>query len=68
VTIAAGFWSNIDRVLENARDAAVIFWRDEQHAVRGPDLVAQADPLLGRILVEVLIVERQVADLDDRAL
>src|SRR5206468_5202507 len=40
----------------------------EQHSVRLADLLAEADPLLGRVAVEVLVVERQVADIDHRAI
>ena len=65
--LAVGPRTDIDRVLEHARDAAVIFGAAEQDSVRFGDLLAEADPLLGRVRVEVLVVERQVADLDHRA-
>ncbi len=66
--LAIGPRADVDRVLEHAGNAAIIFGADEQHAVGRGDLLAEAGPLLGRIAVEVLVVERQVADLDHRAI
>ena len=60
--------ADVDRILEHAGNAAIIFGADEQHAVRRADLLAEPHPLLGRVGVEVLVVERQVADLDHRAI
>src|SRR5207249_11579227 len=43
--LAVGPRPDVDRVLEHAGASAIIFGAHEQHAVRGPDLVAQAGPL-----------------------
>src|SRR6185369_15843203 len=62
-----GARADIDRILEHARDAAIIFGAAEKDAITRRDLLAEAGPLLGRVAVEILVVERQIADLDHRA-
>src|SRR5207342_2240882 len=61
--------ADIDRILEYARDAAIIFRSTEQDAVRGTDLLPEADIGLGLLALQVvvLIVQRQVANLDQLA-
>src|SRR6185437_13226130 len=61
--------ADVDRILEDARDAAIIFGTDEQDSIGSPDLVAEPNVRLGLIRkrVIVLVVERQVADLDHGA-
>src|ERR1019366_1629563 len=57
--------ANVDRVLQYARNRAVIFWRNEQHRIRGLYLFAKREPGLGRRIIEVLVVQRNLSDLDD---
>ena len=78
VTIAAGFLlphalaigprADVDRILEHAGDRAIIFGRDEQDAVGRGDLARESASIAaGGLRLEILVVERQVADLDDVA-
>src|SRR6476620_2674986 len=60
--------ADVDRVLQDSGDATIILGTAEQHAVRLADLLAETGPLLGRIGIEVLVVEREVADLDHRTI
>src|SRR4051794_27312277 len=39
---------DVDRILEDTGNSAIIFGAAEQHAVGLPNLLAKADPLLGR--------------------
>lgn len=58
--------SDVDGVLEHARDGAIVLGRREQHGVGATDAVAERDPCGGRrFAVEVLVIELQVADFDD---
>jgi hypothetical protein len=61
-----GARADVDRVLQHARDRAVVLGRHEQDGIGGLDLVAKRLPgrrhLAGRIFI--LVVERQGADLD----
>src|SRR4051812_35715725 len=61
--------SDVDRILENARNAAIIFGRDEEDPVSGTDRVTE-NGVGGRLVaaVIILVVEREVADLDDSAI
>jgi len=53
----------VDGVLEHAGDRAVVFGRDEQHAVGGRDVLPQAcDGRDRRLRVTVLAVQRQIVD------
>jgi len=61
-----GARADVDRVLEHARNAAVVFGAAEEDAVGSRDLLAEAGPLLRRVGVEVLVVKGEVADLDHR--
>src|SRR5678815_852828 len=54
--LAIGPRADVDRILEHARDAAIVLRAAEQHAIAGRDLLAEARPLLGRVGVEVLVV------------
>src|ERR1022692_1117124 len=56
---------NIDRVLEDAGHRAVVLWRDEQNSIRLLDATLEILRLLRRIGIEVLVVMRHLADLDD---
>jgi len=60
--------SDIDRVLEAGRNRPVIFRRQEQNGVPAFDLRAKTRPGGRRVVIEVFIIKRQIADLDDRAI
>src|SRR4029434_548697 len=66
--LAVGPRADVDGVLEDTGHAAIIFGRTEQYAVRRGDPLAETDPCLRRVGVEVLVVERQVPALDHRAI
>src|SRR3546814_17144782 len=55
---------HVQSILERGRQPAVIFGSAEKHAVSRPDLFAEAPVLGGRIDVDVLVIERQIPDLD----
>src|SRR3546814_10636312 len=55
---------HVQSILERGRQPAVIFGSAEKHAVSRPDLFAEALVLGGRIDVDVLVIERQIPDLD----
>src|SRR5438445_8955605 len=60
--------ADIDRVLEAARDRAVVFRRDEQQRLRTVYALAERRPRCRRrIGFEILVIQRQVADLDNLA-
>jgi hypothetical protein len=65
LTTAVGPRSHVQRVLERARDRTVVLGGDEEDPVGAPDAVAEGDPGLRRALFEILVIERQVPDLDD---
>ena len=53
----------IDRVLEHTGDRTIVFSGDEQQALRRRDFSFQPLDGLGWVRVVVLVVQRQVADL-----
>ena len=55
----------VDGVLEHGRDRAVVLGRHEQHAVGGRDLGLEADDARRQLALDVLIVDRQIVDLDE---
>src|SRR5581483_317164 len=59
---------HIDCVLQASRNGAVVLRGHEQHRTRGADRITKARPLLGRTLVEILVVHRQIAYFDNTAL
>src|SRR5450755_17365 len=63
--LAVGTRGDVDRVLEHARHRAVVLRRDEQHRVGLLHAALEILDLLRRVGVEVLVVMRQLADLDD---
>src|SRR5579859_618386 len=65
--VAIGTRADVDGVLQHAGDGAVVLWSDEEHGVRRSDLVAEGDPGGVRLalVVEILIVEGEMANLDD---
>src|SRR6476661_5590464 len=67
--LPVGTRTDVDRVLQHAWNAAIIFRRHEQNAVGRANLLAKAKILLGLLgkRIEVLVVEGQIADLDHRA-
>ena len=54
----------VDGILQNAGDGPVVFRRDEQQPPRRRDFLLDALDGLSLICVVVLIVQRQVADLE----
>ncbi len=59
--------ADVDRVLQAGGHGAVVFRSDEQHRVGVAHLAAEPRPAGRRIILQVLVVERKVADLDDPA-
>jgi hypothetical protein len=57
--------ADVDRVLQHSRDRAVVLGRDEEDGVGGRDLLLECDRRRRRVGVVVLVVEGQLADLDD---
>src|SRR6476469_2419084 len=58
--------ADIQCILENCRHRAVIFRRDEQHCVSRLDALAERGPCRGRrVDIKILIVKRQLSNLDD---
>src|SRR5438132_13046198 len=63
--LAIGPRSDIDGVLQRGRHRAVMLGRDEENGVSSPDPLAKLRPCYRRILIIILIVDRQVSDLDE---
>ncbi|GCC49470.1 hypothetical protein chiPu_0033929, partial [Chiloscyllium punctatum] len=55
--LAIGPRGDVDRVLQHARDRAVVFRGHEQHAVRLLQLLAEGEPVRRRGPLEVLVEE-----------
>ena len=62
-TLAGRAGTVVERVLEHTRDRTVIFRGYEKDAVGGPDPAFHPHHRRGRVLVVVLVIQRQVADL-----
>ncbi|MNT36039.1 hypothetical protein D3C72_1720970 [compost metagenome] len=62
-TVAVGARADVDRILQHAWHGTVVLGGNEQHGVGGAHLVLQARALRRVTGVEVLVIERQVADL-----
>src|SRR5262249_33849637 len=56
---------DVDRVLEQARHAAVVFGRDEENAFGAGHPLAEREPFARRSVLEVVVEQRDRADLDD---
>ncbi|MNC51545.1 hypothetical protein D3C75_1008400 [compost metagenome] len=57
---------HIDGVFQAARHRTVVFRGNEQHRIAAADFVAKTLPGLWRCVgLDVLVVQRQIADLDD---
>ena len=63
--LPVGTRTDIQGVLQDAGDGAIIFGRHEEHGVGGFDPFAKLDERGRRALIEVLVVVRQVTDLDE---
>src|SRR5262249_55464354 len=63
--LTVGTRAYVQRVLQHAWNGAVVFGCNEEDRVCGPDALPQRLPGLGRIGVLILVVERQLPDLDD---
>jgi hypothetical protein len=63
--LAVGPGADVDRVFQQAGHRTVVFRRHEQHGLRAPHAIAKARPGLGHVRFQVLVVQRQVADLDE---
>src|SRR3954471_15712586 len=63
--LAVGPRGDVDGVLQNARDRAIVFRRDEDDAVRLLDLFAKRQPIGRRRALEVLVEERDAGRRDD---
>src|SRR5258708_30097051 len=55
---AIGPRSDVDRILENTRNRAVIFGRHEQNAMDGADLIAERNPW-GRRVPHIEVLDRK---------
>ncbi len=56
---------DIQRILQDRRNRPIIFGRHEQHGIGRTNPVTESDPRRRRICFKILIVVRQIADLDD---
>src|SRR5690349_14082201 len=56
---------HIDGIFEDGRHGAVVFRRDEKCRVGAADALAKRGPLSRRRSIEILIIERQIANLHD---
>src|SRR5689334_3702168 len=54
----------VDGILEHAGDRAVVFGGDEEDALGGGDLGLQPGDGGGGVAIVILVVERQIADLE----
>jgi hypothetical protein len=63
--LAIGARSDVDGVLQHPRDRTIVFRRDEQHAIRFLQLVAEREPVGRRICFQILIEKRDVVQGDD---
>ena len=62
-----GSGTDVESIFQHAGDRTVVLGRDEQHGIRGIDGVSKALPARRRLLIQVLVIERQIADFEDRA-
>ncbi|MDT4873666.1 hypothetical protein FQZ97_1089220 [compost metagenome] len=64
-TLAVGTRADVDGVFQRCRYRAVVFRRDEQQSVGRAHLLAESAVGCRRGNIDVFVVERQLADLDD---
>src|SRR5581483_535524 len=67
-TLALWTRTDVDGVLETARNRSIVFRRDEEDGLRRANRIAKLCPRLRWPVIKLFIVERQIADRNEIAI